>query len=120
MAKELRPVDISNMPELLRLVEEVENTKQPVVLRRDSEDVAVVNPVRPPRARRGGPVSKDSPLWSIVGSAESRGRETFPKTSTSTWLRPIVTETRSRKRLSPEVRKHVKAGTQVFTDALKS
>ena len=51
MAKELRPIDISNVPELLRLVEEVRKGEEPRVLRRDSEDLAILTPVKPPRRR---------------------------------------------------------------------
>jgi len=55
MAKELRPLDISNVPELLRLVEEVRESEEPRVLRRDSEDLAILMPVKPPRRRAGKP-----------------------------------------------------------------
>ena len=45
MAKEIKHIDISDTPELVRLAEEVQRSKQPHVLRRDSEDVAVVLPI---------------------------------------------------------------------------
>jgi hypothetical protein len=74
MARELKPIDISNMPDLLRLAAEVEATKQPVVLRRDSQELATINPVRKPKAStRARPAGKDSPLWEIVGIGKSRG-----------------------------------------------
>src|ERR1043166_6015297 len=41
----LTPVDISTMPELLDLVEEVEATKTPRELKRDNKVVAVLSPV---------------------------------------------------------------------------
>jgi hypothetical protein len=41
----LKYIDISNVPELLSIVEEVRNSQEPRVLRRDSEDVAVLMPV---------------------------------------------------------------------------
>jgi hypothetical protein len=51
MARGLRSVDISNSPELLRLVEEVESSGESVVLRRANKDVAVLSssprPLRP-------------------------------------------------------------------------
>jgi hypothetical protein len=53
MAKELRPIDISNAPDLLRIAEEVRNSGEPRVLRRDSEDLAVLSPVVPIAKRRG-------------------------------------------------------------------
>jgi hypothetical protein len=43
--RELKPLDISNLPELVRIAEEVQSTQQPRVLRRRSEDVAVIVPV---------------------------------------------------------------------------
>jgi hypothetical protein len=52
MAKELTSVDISNAPDLLHLVEEVRRTGQPRLLRRDSEDLAVLSPVTTIRKRR--------------------------------------------------------------------
>lgn len=45
MAQERSPIDISDMPELLAIVEEVQATRRPRVLRRDSTDVAIVVPV---------------------------------------------------------------------------
>jgi hypothetical protein len=45
MSSKLTPVDISNIPELLDLVEEVEATKKPRELKRDDKVVAVLSPV---------------------------------------------------------------------------
>ena len=45
MSSNLTPIDISNMPELLDLVEEVEATKTPRELKRDDKVVAVLSPV---------------------------------------------------------------------------
>jgi hypothetical protein len=45
MSGNLTPIDISNMPELLDLVEEVEETKTPRELKRDDKVVAVWSPV---------------------------------------------------------------------------
>ena len=45
MAQEHSPIDISDMPELLAIVEEVQATRRPRVLRRDSTDVAILIPV---------------------------------------------------------------------------
>ena len=52
MAKELTPIDVTNTPELLRLAEEVRASGEPRVLRRDSEDMAVVVPISPRPKRR--------------------------------------------------------------------
>ena len=40
------------MPELLRIAEEVRITHQPRILRRDSEDLAILMPVTPSSQRR--------------------------------------------------------------------
>ena len=45
MSSNTAPVDISNIPELLDLVEEVEATKTPRELMRDDRVVAVLTPV---------------------------------------------------------------------------
>jgi antitoxin (DNA-binding transcriptional repressor) of toxin-antitoxin stability system len=45
MSRYLTPVDISHMPELLDLVEEVKAAKKPRELRRDNKPVALLTPV---------------------------------------------------------------------------
>ncbi len=45
MSRTLTPIDISHLPDLLRLAEEVQNTKTPRILKRDSETVAMLMPV---------------------------------------------------------------------------
>lgn len=45
MSRNLTPIDISNLPDLLRLAEEVQTTKKPRILKRDSEPVAMLMPV---------------------------------------------------------------------------
>ena len=52
MQRELKHIDISNVPELVRIAEEVRITNQPRILRRDSEDLAVLIPVTPSLQRR--------------------------------------------------------------------
>jgi hypothetical protein len=49
MAKEMDYIDISSIPDLLRIAEEVRITKKPHVLRRDNEDLAVLTPITPAR-----------------------------------------------------------------------
>jgi hypothetical protein len=49
------PLDITNMPELVRIAEEVEVTKKPRVLKRDNTPLAVLTPVKKkqsPQAKR--------------------------------------------------------------------
>ncbi len=45
MQKETDSVDITNIPDLLRLAEEVRATKQPRLLKRGDEEVAILTPV---------------------------------------------------------------------------
>lgn len=81
MAKELKPIDITHTPEVLRLAEEVARSGIPRVLRKDNMDVAELRPVSPtpPRSRRRGkPTSKDDPLWRIVGIADAAAPEDLP------------------------------------------
>lgn len=83
MAKELKGIDISKVPELLRLVEEVRRTREARVLRRDSEDLAILTPVKPPRRRAGKASaaevarSKEGILKAAGGWKEIVDAETF-------------------------------------------
>ena len=52
MARELRSIDVSDMPELLRAAEEVEATGEPIALRRNDRVVAVMNPAPKTKRRR--------------------------------------------------------------------
>src|SRR4051812_38992429 len=73
MAKELTPIDVTSTPDLLRIAEEVRRSGQPRLLRRDSEDLAVLMPAAKPKRRssRSQPVSKDDPLMQFAGSGRS-------------------------------------------------
>ncbi|MDO8672751.1 MAG: hypothetical protein Q7O66_15170 [Dehalococcoidia bacterium] len=75
MTKNLRAIDISDSPDLLRVVEEVQATHEPRLLRRKSEDVAIITPLRPRKRTRikGRPIRRDDPLWNIVGIGRSSG-----------------------------------------------
>lgn len=44
MPHELQPIDISTMPDVARLADEVERTRLPRVLRRGTKDVALLIP----------------------------------------------------------------------------
>lgn len=74
-SKEAKHIDVSNMPELLELAEEVRNTGKTHVLQRGGEELAQITPVAP-RAKsriKGRPTSADDPIWNIVGMAHSSG-----------------------------------------------
>jgi hypothetical protein len=71
VAKELKCIDISNIPELLRIAQEVRRTNEPHILRQGSEDLAILTPIKPvvKKGAKGKPTTKDDPLWKLVGSA---------------------------------------------------
>lgn len=70
--RELKPVEIGAMPDLVKLAEEVQSEGAGRILRRNGEDVAVLLP--PKRAtRRRRATSPSDPLWDIVGIGHSSG-----------------------------------------------
>ena len=73
MANEPKRIDISSIPELLSLVQEVRRTNEPRILQEESEDVAMLTPLKPAAKRsvRGKPTSADDPLWKLVGIGHS-------------------------------------------------
>ena len=46
MTQSATAIDISNMPELVRMAEEVEATNKPRVLKRDNTPIALLSPVK--------------------------------------------------------------------------
>jgi len=71
MQRDLKRIDISNVPELLRIAEEVQITHQPRILRRDSEDVAILMPVTPSLQRRAKQELTESDYKAFLSSAGS-------------------------------------------------
>jgi hypothetical protein len=75
MAKEKAPkrIDISQMPELLQLVHEVQSTNESAILQQECEDLAMLTPIKPAARRRvrGKPTTADDPLWKLVGIGHS-------------------------------------------------
>jgi hypothetical protein len=73
MANEPKRIDISRIPELLHLAQEVQSTNEPRILQQDSEDLAMLTPITPvaKRSVRGKPTSADDPLWKLVGIGHS-------------------------------------------------
>jgi hypothetical protein len=73
VARQLKPIDISNTPDLLKLAEEVQRSKEPYLLQRDNEDIAVLMPA-PKRTKSGTrvkPVETDDALFRSIGSGRS-------------------------------------------------
>ena len=71
MTTELKAIDISDAPELLRLAEEVRATREPRVLRRHGEDLAVLAPVPSAARRRRGGAKTPAELEAFRSSAGS-------------------------------------------------
>src|SRR5436305_14780738 len=69
MAKGLRHIDVSRTPELLRLAEKVRHTKQPCILRRDREDIAVVVPVGTGTVADRREQVTEAQIWADAGVA---------------------------------------------------
>jgi len=52
MAEHAKPIDISDMPDLLRVAEEVRASNEPRVLTRDTEQIALLLPIGPRSTKR--------------------------------------------------------------------
>ena len=65
MAKELAAIDITNTPELLRLAEKVAKSGRAHMLKKDSQDIAVLSPAR----KRGRKRVKTEADWEAFRSA---------------------------------------------------
>ena len=70
MAKELRHIDISKLPELLDIAREVQRSQQPSLLRAGSSDLALVIPLT--QARPARPIREqliEAQIWADAGVA---------------------------------------------------
>ena len=70
MAKDLKHVDVSHTPELLRLAEEVQRSRQPRVLRRDREDIAIVFPVTARTTAGRRQQVTEAQIWADAGMTD--------------------------------------------------
>jgi hypothetical protein len=81
MVKEYQHVDISAVPELLRIAEEVRRTNEPQILSRANEAIAVVAPLRaaprPRSARRGSQADHEAFLAAAGGWKDLLDAEQF-------------------------------------------
>src|SRR5262245_19774119 len=73
MATKLEPIDISSMPDLVSLAEEVQKPQQARHLQRDGEILAELTPVKPARKKRskGRPLTEDDALFRLIGIGNS-------------------------------------------------
>jgi len=74
MAKEHKPIDISNSPELLRLAEEIQRSQQPRILVREAEELVEVRPIRAKGNR----------------STQGRSRRTGTAANPNDWLLRLI------------------------------
>ena len=68
MAKELKHIDISNVPELLRIVEEMRASNEPRVLQREHEVIAILMPAKRRRAPRAKTQTDNEAFQSAFGA----------------------------------------------------
>jgi hypothetical protein len=68
MSREAEHVDVTHIPELLRLAEEVRATRQSRVLTRNREEIAVLSPPKARRARRSKTKADYEAFLSSLGS----------------------------------------------------
>jgi hypothetical protein len=90
MSSNLTPIDISNMPDLLGLVKEVEATHKPRELKRDDKIVAVLSPVL--EDEKNVEVSNMAYQKSLaaIGSWSDQGFQgDHPQPIDSAWLAPL-------------------------------
>jgi hypothetical protein len=73
MAKEPKRIDISRIPELLSMAQEVRATNEPAVLQQESEDLALLSPIRPKKRSKttAQPVTSDDALFRLIGIGKS-------------------------------------------------
>jgi hypothetical protein len=73
MAKEPKHIDISRIPELLSIAQEVRRTHEPRILQQESEDLAMLSPILPKKRSqtRAQPVTSDDALFRLIGIGKS-------------------------------------------------
>src|SRR2546427_3140757 len=73
MARELKPIGITNSPELLGLAEEITRTQEPRVVVKEEQELGEVRPVRNRRKRstKGQPVTEHDPIFRLIGIGKS-------------------------------------------------
>ena len=73
MTREAARIEISTMPDLARLAEEVARTRTPRVLRRGDEDLAVLSPAKPKRRRTWKRPSEEDIARSLAAAGSWKG-----------------------------------------------
>lgn len=71
MVRKLEEIDVSSLAEISLIAEEVQRTREPKVLRKHGEDVALIVPIKPSRRRSGRPLTEADPLFELIGIGRS-------------------------------------------------
>ena len=73
MVKEPKRIDISSIPELLSIAQEVRRTNESRILQQDSEELALLSPVLPKKRAKtqAKPVTSDDALFRLIGIGKS-------------------------------------------------
>ncbi len=71
MAHDHESIDISNMPDVLRLAEAVHESNSPRILRRDDEEIAIIMPLANGRPRRGKRAKTQADYAAFLAAAGS-------------------------------------------------
>ncbi len=73
MKKALKTIEISHIPALVKIVNKVNATGEPRVLRRNRKNMAILKPLRFSRGSRsrGKRFTSEDALWNIVGIGRS-------------------------------------------------
>ena len=79
MASEFPPIEITTMPDLLALAEEVQKSKRPRLLRHANETIAVLMPAAPllNRTRRSPTPADIDAAWAAFGMWNDEDTEMF-------------------------------------------
>ncbi|HEY7065519.1 MAG TPA: hypothetical protein VII06_28845 [Chloroflexota bacterium] len=69
MASRIESVDIADPNALVRAAEDVERTRQPRIVTRGDQEIAVLSPIRPTRRSPGRRLTMNDSLFSVIGKA---------------------------------------------------
>ncbi|MSQ14831.1 MAG: hypothetical protein EXR50_03085 [Dehalococcoidia bacterium] len=77
VGKKAKHVNISSIPELLRLAKEVEDSGEPCILQINHEDIVQITPLKPKTKQRAKVrlMTRDDPLSNLIGIGESEEPE---------------------------------------------
>jgi hypothetical protein len=73
MAKELKRVDISSIPELVKLAKEVQRTNESALLQQETDELALLSPVTPKKRSKtkAKAITSDDALFRLIGRTKA-------------------------------------------------